>query len=60
MIAIKFSKGSSFLEVVDLGRPLKERGGRAIGRYKEKGATHKDSFEAGVSISTWGDRCEGR
>lgn len=34
------------------------KGNRKV--LKEKGAAHEDSFEAGVSISTWGDRCAGR
>lgn len=55
---VKFSKGSSSLEVVDLSRPLKEwcvMGNRKV--FKEKGTTHKDSFETGVSIRTWEDLC---
>lgn len=60
VIAIEFPKGG-ILGVVDLGRTLKEwdvMGNRKV--FEEKGTAHKDNFEAGVSISTWGDTRAGK
>lgn len=47
MIAIRFSKGSGFLEVVDVGEPLK--GWDVVGNGKYS----REDCEAAVSIS-WG------
>lgn len=59
-IAIRFSKGSSSLEVVDLRRLLKEWDVMRNRKVLEGREQHENTHEAGVSTSAWGDRCAGR
>lgn len=60
VIAIRFPKGSHFLEMVDLGRSLKEWDRVGTRKVVQGREPHKDNFEVGVSTSTWGDRCAGK
>lgn len=60
VIAIRFPKGSCSLEMVDLGRSSKEWDIVSTRKVVQGREPHEDNFEAGVSTSTWGDRCAGK
>lgn len=48
------------MEMVDLGRSSKEWDIVSTRKVVQGREPHEDNFEAGVSTSTWGDRCAGK